>query len=386
MSLMNYLIEIHLKIKQYKYPFIFLFLFWFGGFLYFLFTEPIHDLWAIFLYSFTIRCPSVGGDFAGFYSLVWPIILEVIVFGFIIGELLEKYNPIITSRILCRHRHNHTLIIGYDHLSVRIIEHCIENKKHFCIIEDDEELVEDYINHGYPVLVGDPTETNNLVNANIDDIKEVFICTNDVRISIICSEKIRNYNKECPIYVRVFEEHVQEFLQQPPINAFPFSTSKWAMDAVVKWSQARKGKAIIIGRDHLCHRLAYNISNQENREAYLFDDIHDGIEFLENDRLHIISDFPRFLSDLRMHVNLNEITQAYIFWTSRGEFDEAIYLTSKIHLRYPDIEIFVRVFDDELNDVVKRYNAKTFSSSLYAFKLLQKNVAKNSSIAPRFEK
>jgi len=386
MSLMNYLIEIHLKVKQYKYPFIFLFLFWLMGFIYFFITEPIHEIWAVFLYSFTIRSPTVSTDFAKFYALLWPIVLEVIVFGFIIGELLEKYNPIITSRILCRHIHNHTVVIGIDHLSTRIIEYCIENKERFCIIEDNEELVEDYINNGYPVLVGDPTETNNLINLNIDDAKEVFICTNDVRISIISSEKIRNYNKNCPIYVRIFERHVREYLQQDPINAFAFSTSKWAMDAVCQWSQASKGNAIIIGRDHLCHRLAYDISTQEGREVYLFDEIHEGIEFPENENLHIIKDFPRFLSDLRDHVNLDDIAQVYIYWSSRDEFDEAIYLTSKINLRYPHIEIFIRIFDDELIEVVKRYNAKTFSSSLYAFKLLQNKVPKNSSIAPKYKK
>ncbi|TXT64230.1 MAG: hypothetical protein BAJALOKI3v1_240044 [Promethearchaeota archaeon] len=386
MSVMNYLIEIHLKLKQYKYPFLFLFLFWLGGFTYFFFTEPIHEFWAIFLYSLTVRCPSTTSDFAAFYALVWPIILEVIVFGFIIGELLEKYNPLITSRILCKHQHNHTVIIGYDHLSVRIIEHCIENKRSFCIIEDDEEKVEDYINQGYAVTVGDPTDTKNLLNLNIKDAKEIFICTNDYRIAIICSEKIRNYNEKCPIYVRAFEGHVREYLQQEPLNVFAFSVSKWAMDAVVKWSRASKGKAIVIGRDHLCHRLAYDISTQDDREVFLFDDIHDGIPFPENEKLHIINDFPRFLSDIRDYVNLSEVEQLYIFWTSRLEFDEAIYLTAKIFSRYPDIEIFVRVFDDELNDVVKRYNAKTFSSSLYAFKMLQKNVPPNSSIALEYKK
>ncbi|MBD3193872.1 MAG: hypothetical protein GF317_02375, partial [Candidatus Lokiarchaeota archaeon] len=381
MSLINKIIDLELKIKHYKLPFIILFLFWFLGFLFFLIIEPTKNIGEIFLLSITVRTSSIGGDFASFYVLVFPILIEVVIFGFIIGELLEQYNPVITSRILCHFIHNHTVIIGYDHLSVRIIEHCIENKRSFCIIEDNEEKVEDYINNGFPVLVGDPTETGNLINANIDDAKEVFICTNDVRISIICSEKIRNYNKTCPIYVRVFEDHVHDYLEQEPLNAFAFSMSEWAMDAVIIWSRARKGKALIIGYDHLCHRLAYDISLQEDREAYLFDHVHDGIEFPENDKLHIISEFPRFLSDIRKHVNLNEFTQVYIFWTSRTEFDEAIYLSSKISLRYPDIEIFVRVFDDELKEVVERYNAKTFSSSLYAFKLLQKKVRANSSIA-----
>ncbi|UCD00806.1 MAG: NAD-binding protein [Promethearchaeota archaeon] len=385
MNILNFLIEIELKLKQYKLPFIFLFLFWFGGFIIFLIIAPGYSLWEIFLFSLTIRTnvPASVTDFASLYGLLWPILLEVIVFGFIIGELLQKYNPVVTSRILAQHKRNHTVIIGYQHLSERIIEHCIENKKRFCLIEDNEELVEDLINSGQPVVIGDATETSSLIFANVKRAKEVFININDVRIAIICTEKIRKMNPECRIYVRVFEDHVQEYLRQPPLNAFSFSTSKWAMDDIRKWTEGKIGKSVVIGRDSLTHRIAYHISQQPDREVYLFDDEHDGIEFLVNERLHIINDFARFLSDLRTHVNLDEVTQVFICWKRDSEFDESLYLTSKLNLRYPHIEVFVRIFDEELNDLVKRYNAKTFSTSKKAFKMLQSEVTSDSAIAPK---
>jgi Trk K+ transport system NAD-binding subunit len=307
------------------------------------------------------------------------------VFGFIMGELLEKYNPLITSRILAKHKRNHTVIVGHHHLSERIIEYCIANKEPFCIIEDHEELVEDLITSGCPVVVGDPTETINLEFANIKRAKEVFIGIDDARIAIICTEKIRKINQECPIYVRAFKDHVQEYLKQPPLNAIPFSTSKWAMDGIREWIKGKKGKAIVIGRDILTHRIAYDISLQSDREVFLFDDEHDGIEFKVNDQLHIINEFACFLSDLRAHVKLEEVTQAFICWKRDSEFDELLYLTSKLSLRYPHIEIFVRIFDEELIDLVENYNARTFSTSSNAFKMLQKLVNSSSAIAPKLE-
>ena len=381
MSLINIFIEIHLKLKQYKLQFIFFFLFWFGGFLFFWISEPSDSLSEIVLYSLTIRSPAGAGDFANFYALVWPILLEVIFFGFIMGELLEKYNPVITSRILSQHQRNHTVVIGYHHLSERIIEYCIENKEPFCLIEDDRELVEDLINTSSPVVVGDPTETSNLVFGNIKRAKEVFITIDDVRIVIICTEKIRKLNVECPIYVRAFEDHVQEYLKQAPLNAFSFSTSKWAMDGIREWTNNKKGRAIVVGRDYLTHRIAYHISLQPDREVFLFDDEHDGVEFPQNSRLHIINEFACFLSDFQPHLNLEEVTQLFICWKRESEFDESIYLTSKIHLRYPHIEVFVRIFDEELIDLVEKNNAKTFSSSSNAFKMLQKEVSSDSAIA-----
>ncbi len=381
MSLINIFIGIHLKLKQYKLQLIFFFLFWFGGFFYFLISEPSASLGEIVLYSLTIRSPVGGEDFANFYSLIWPLLFEIIFFGFLMGELLEKYNLVITSSILAQHQRNHTVVIGYHHLSERIIEYCIENKEPFCIIEDDQELVEDLINMSRPIVVGDPTETSNLLFGNIKRAKEAFITIDDVRIVIICTEKIRKLNPECPIYVRAFEDHVQEYLKQDPLNAFSFSTSKWAMDGIREWTKDIKGKAIVVGRDSLTHRIAYHISLQPEREIILFDDEHDGVEFPRNSQLHIINEFACFLSDFKPHVNLEEVTQLFICWKQESEFDEAIYLTSKIHLRYPHIEVFVRIFDEELIDLVEKNNAKTFSTSINAFKMLQKEVTRDSAIA-----
>lgn len=383
MSLMNSLIAAHLKIKQYKIQFLLLFLFWLMGFTFFALTEPFQNLWDLFLISLTVRNPQNGGDFANFFGLIWPIFLEVIVFGFLVGELLEKYNPVVTSRILAKHKHNHTVVIGYDHLAKRIIEHCIENKKKFSAMEDNEELVEDLINNGYPVIIGDPTDDANLKTANLENVKEVFICVDDVRISLICTEKIRKINKECPIYVRVFEDHVQEYLKQDELNAYPFSTSKWAMELIHEWCNGKEGKAIVIGRDRLTHRIAHHISADHDRDTYLFDDEHDGIEFIQSDKLHIINEIARYLSDIRPHVNLDEVTQVFICWKLESEFDEALYLTSKFNLRYPRIEIYVRIADEELIDLVERYNAKTFSTSQNALEMLQQIVAPDSAIYPK---
>ena len=385
MSILNVLIEIELKLKQYKVQFVFLFLFWLTGFSVFLVIEPNHSFWEYVLFSLTVRQPENAGDFTNFYSLVWPILLEVIVFGFIMGELLEKYNPIITSRILAKFKRNHIVVIGYQHLSERIIEYCIANKESFNLIEDNRELVEDLINSSCPVVVGDPTETINLEFANIKRAKEVFIGIDDARIALICTEKIRKLNPECPIYVRAFGEHVQDYLKQDPLNAISFSTSKWAMDGIREWIKGKKGNAIVIGRDSLTHRIAYNISLQLEREVFLFDDEHDGIEFKVNERLHFVEEFVYFLSDLRAHVNLDEVTQVFICWKRDSEFDESLYLTSKLNSRYPQIEIFVRIFDEELVDLVENYKAKTFSTSSNAFKMLQELVPPYSAIAPKFE-
>lgn len=381
MKAINLLIEIELKLKQYKLPFLFLFLFWLSGFIYFAIAEPFHSFGALLLMSLTIRSPITPTDFSNFFALVWPILMEVIVFGFIMGELLEKYNPIVTSKILAKHKRNHTIIIGCHHLSERIVEFCIENKRSFCIIEDDREKVEDLISAGHPVVIGDATETTNLHFASVKRAKEVFINVDDVRVAIICTEKIRKSNPDCRIYVRAFGDHVQEYLRQKPLNAYSFSISRWAMDGIQKWTNGKEGTAVVIGRDSLTHRIAHHISLLPGREVYLYDDEHDGIEFVVNDQLHIINEHACFLSDLREHVKLEEVSQVFICWKQDTDFDDSLYLVSKLNLRYPDIQVYVRIFDEELIELVEKYNAKTFSTSSKAFKLLQSEVPSDSAIS-----
>ena len=154
------------------------------------------------------------------------------------------------------------------------------------------------------------------------------------------------------------------------------------MEGIKEWCRGKEGKVLVIGRDRLTHRIAHHISTERNRDTYLFDDQHDGIEFEESDKLHYIKELPRFLSDIRPHVNLDEITQVFICWKLESEFDESLYLVSKFHLRYPKMEVYVRIADEELIDLVTRHNAKTFSTSQNALEKLQQIVTRDSAIYP----
>jgi hypothetical protein len=79
------------------------------------------------------------------------------------------------------------------------------------------------------------------------------------------------------------------------------------------------------------------------------------------------------------------VSQAFICWKRDSEFDESLYLTSKLRLRYPHIEVFIRIFDEELIDLVENYKAKTFSTSSKAFEILQKLVPPDSAIFPEIK-
>lgn len=380
MKIVDFFINVNYKINRYKLQFLALLSIWLGALLVFWTTHAYEDPWDLFMISLGIRNPSPTSDFSNFFALVWPILLEVVVFGFVLGELFERYNPEIASKVRAHHQRNHTVIIGYHHLAERLVEHCIEHGKSFVVIEDEAELVEDVVGAGYPVVIGDPGEEANLQFVRIERAKEVFICIDEVHIAMICTTNIRRYNKNCPIYARIFEDHVQNYLESEYNNVLTFSTSKWAMEIITEWTKTAKDKVVVIGRDHLTHRIGRYLSLKEELQVYLFDDIHDGFLFKENPRIHIIHHFACFLSDLKQYVNLDEVSQVYFCWKRDSEFDEMIYLVSKLRTRYPHIEIFCRAFNTETLPLIERYKARTFSASSIAFKTLQHHVPKDSAI------
>ena len=69
-----------------------------------------------------------------------------------------------------------------------------------------------------------------------------------------------------------------------------------------------------------------------------------------------------------------------IFWNNEELFSDAIILTMELKKKYPEKEIFVRIFDEELAELAIGIGASTFSTSAYAFKMLQQEVKINASI------
>ena len=380
MSSNTFWINLKLKMKQNQWPFVVCFVFWLFGLIFYSIIEVDKSIGNILLISFGIRSSSNHSDLAGLYNLIWPVLLEMIILSFIFGALFEKYNPVVTSMMLSKHQRNHTVIIGYPHLGERIIEYLENEKRAYVLMEGDEEKVDTLINSGSPVVIGDATDEENLQHASIPRCKEVFITLNDARDSIVLCEKIRAMNKECALYVRLFGDYYYKYLAQDPIKAFSFSTSKWAMSSIIEWTIDQKGGAVVLGRDNLSLRIAEYLGKEQKRKTTIMDEQIDADLYDEEENITAIQDSGNRLRFSEDHIDLNTITQIFIAWKGENEFSDSLYLSTRFHQKYPNIKIYVRIFDEELAKIMERFSATTFSTSAHAFSMLQKQVQKNSAI------
>jgi hypothetical protein len=383
-----------MKVKQTKYALYLLLFYYLIAVIVLWVVEPIHSWDHILLVAAGIRSPLGTSDFVGFHQLVWPIFVEVMIFGFIIGALFSKYNPVIAARHISAHQSNHVVVIGYNHLGRRIIDYLRAKRIDYVLLEENEEDVDELIALEAPVVVGDPIDDNNLTACNVKKAREVYILLEDTQKQIVAAEKIRKMNSACTINVRVFEDYYNAYFQSPPLNAIPFSTSSWALEVLITWlnecpnsCDPEKNGILMLGRDHLVVRMAEYILNQTTRPLVVIDPQLSLESFrgakISSTRCHLIRDHIAQLVDLEKHVDFNAISQVYICWKESSEFTLSINLTALLAQKYPHLKIYVRIYDEELARIVERFNAKTFSTSLFAFTQLQKHVAPSSLLTIR---
>ncbi len=370
------------QLKRFRLPLLIFMLFWAAGVLTLYFLETDKSFKYLILVSIGVKQGVSTSDFVGFYQLLWPIMFELLILGFLLSVLLEfySYNPEARSLKLAKSKKNHSVILGYNHLGERIVDYLRENKQPYVVVEILQERADDMIFAGEPVIVGDHTEEIVLKSAGVHKCKEVFCVTTKLRNALIAASKIRKINSECNLYMRVFNEHFRQNLDAEPYNAYTFSISNWAMDSVKKWSENMKGKALILGQDTLVQRILTYFGESLKKEIIA---IHPEIEpdlYSEYPNVLVLQENAKYLESLEDLCGMEEISQVYICWNNEELFSDAIILTMELKKKYPEKEIFVRIFDEELAELAKGIGATTFSTSAYAFKMLQKEVELNSGV------
>ncbi|MHA1746559.1 MAG: NAD-binding protein [Promethearchaeota archaeon] len=383
MSLYAFMIDLRLKLKHVRAAFILLFLVWLTGFIFYAINEPIREFEQIFWVSVSIRPSDLTSDFSGFYQLIWPILVEVIIFSVLIQEFFERFNPVATCKFIALRQKGHTVVIGHGHFGERVVEYLRSQKLPYSVMEKEIERVQELINAEEPVVVGDYTEIENLKFAGVSECKEVFLVSNDIREAIVCAEKVRSLNDECLIYVRVFGDQFQKYFKENFHNVYPFSTMNLAMQSIKKWTANKTGKVLVLGDNHLTQLIAEHVVSTEQREVEVLKETWDEImeDIMESgQKSSSLTEHGSFLDYLEAKYNFTEFTQILITWHDVDTASDAIMLSDEIRRNYPGVELFVRMFDEELAKILKKFNATSFSTSSDAFDMLQKDVEKNSAI------
>ncbi|HUT82893.1 MAG TPA: NAD(P)-binding protein [Candidatus Bathyarchaeia archaeon] len=375
------------QLRQFLLPVTIFLLFWIIGFIAIFVVEDNKNFWNILLISMSIRKSETNLGVFSFYQFIWQILFEILIISFILSTLQEVYgyNPIMSARKNASKRKNHTVVLGYNHLGERIVEYLRMHKQPYSLVEIELNKVDDLIRFNQPVVVGDYTDFEIIQLAGIKRCKEVFCVTSDLRRALIAAKRVREINPHCDLYMRMFDDHFRKYLDGEPWNAFTFSTSDWAMESVMEWTKniSEKEKIVILGNDNLVSRIVEYLGKELKATVYLFDPEIDPDIYNDLPNVHSFAEKIQFIENLEDHFDMREIKQIYLCWNTEELFSDAIILSVAIRKQYPFIEIYTRMFDEELAEIAKTIDATTFSTSAYAFQMLQKQVKQKSGIYPK---
>ena len=179
--------------------------------------------------------------------------------------------------------------------------------------------------------------------------------------------------------MRMFDEHFREYLEGEPWNAYTFSTSGWIMESIKEWTKGIDGSVVILGNDSTVKRIIRYIGEELKKEIYVIDPMIDQ-DLFELETIQIHNEKVKYLESIEDFCNLKIVSQVYICWNEEELFSDAIILTKALKQKYPQISVYVRMFDEELARIATILEAIPFSTSAFAFKMLQKEVDKNSGI------
>lgn len=176
---------------------------------------------------------QLNDDFSSAYNMWSQGIVFGVIFTFLLQNVIEKYNPERSCRMISKEMENHIIVIGYTHLGERLVDHFIKNNMSYCLIEKDKEKVDELLRKGEPIIIDDAKEIDALEYANIKKALSLLITSNNLETSLIVTKRVHQLNPECKIIARCFQDEFAEIIES--LGAYDvISSSKNAFEDIIK--------------------------------------------------------------------------------------------------------------------------------------------------------
>ncbi|MFQ6074837.1 MAG: potassium channel family protein [Candidatus Bathyarchaeia archaeon] len=190
-------------------------------------------------YAFWLGVPDEPSPFSNGYGKFGIVILIPVTLKVLINNLQTKFSPELGCRLMARETQNHTVVIGYTHLGIRLVDLFLSREIPYTLIEEDPSLVRDLLSRGEPVVVGDPREVETLKDAGVPRAEVVIVATDDLSRIFLVSKRVRDMNERCLLIVRCFQEELTEVLESLGVNMV-ISSSKSAADEILRHLRERE--------------------------------------------------------------------------------------------------------------------------------------------------
>jgi Trk K+ transport system NAD-binding subunit len=110
---------------------------------------------------------------------------------------------------------DHVVLIGLGHLGLRVLDLLTEFGQDVVVIESDPALpaVETVRQLGAPVLIGDASRDETLLQAGVDRARSVISCTRDDTLSMKIGVRVHRLNPQAEVILRIFDDELAQALE-----------------------------------------------------------------------------------------------------------------------------------------------------------------------------
>ncbi|MFX0101233.1 MAG: NAD-binding protein [Candidatus Hodarchaeota archaeon] len=311
------------------------------------------------------------------YERFYATFSEYVVFGLLIGivtvEAFRNYNPLETCQIIASKMRGHVILMGYNHLGIRIANYLHEANIPHIIVSRDETEVADLVKDERPVVIYDPNDKEFTNKIRLKQAKFLILAENEtitnMQIVILADES----KASCEIMVRCFDEGLEKVFKA--YGCETISSSSIASNYLVKdFVRYMTGKLHLVGFNHFSEKIAIKAAEQGIKCTIIehqpenIEEMREFYSMLPNALVNLITVIEGNPMDFNLIKEAGIFKSDAVVITLEAD-EEVIVLAKELKLRNANIRVYVRSFTSEIEKILRDFKCIGISTTQKAFEM-----------------
>ena len=98
----------------------------------------------------------------------------------------------------------------------------------------------------------------------------------------------------------------------------------------------------------------------------------DSVEFIQLPNQKMVA--------VEKHIPFEKVSHVFVCWNREAHFSETVFMVMMLDQKFPHIHCYVQISDETLANILAGLSATPFSTSSYAFTMLQNEVDEDSAL------
>jgi Trk K+ transport system NAD-binding subunit len=325
---------------------------------------------AVLATKYLFYLEDLDTDYGHFYAKY----SEFVVFGLLIGlvtvDALRNYDPSKTCEILASKLKNQAIIVGYDHLGIRLHEYLDAHKiPNIVVAKRKEDLTEIYEDEE-PAVLYDMLDDDFSKKVQLKKAKYLFLLEEEIVFNLRMVLLAKSVGSKAKIAVRCFQDNFAPVFEKYGATILSASSATAKSVFAEHLSDPKIKEIIIIGHSHFAERISMNAVRRGIHNSIIADcddlvQFHNKLDATERQLVKVFRGNPMDYKILQEAGVFDGEEKAIVIAI---ESDDVILLAKALKEKNPKALVIARTFSDEIENVLESMGVVPISTSKHALK------------------